>query len=65
MVKKLSERLLYLMADNGIKQSGGLLADLKNIEAIFEEVKQAPTYSEAHEDISTAIAIVLGEDFGE
>lgn len=35
MAKKLSERLLYLMADNGIKQSGGLLQALQELEELL------------------------------
>lgn len=36
-MKKLSERLTYLMADNGIKQSGGLLQALQDIEELLAD----------------------------
>lgn len=59
MAKKLSERLAYLMADNGIKGSNGLLQDLQDLESLIAVI--AATYpSDIHEALNEVVNKVGG-----
>lgn len=61
MAKKLSERLAYLLADNNVKSSNGILQDLQELEEKLELAANEEELSIAHGAFTDIIDLVFGE----